>query len=350
MSKVRYPTAIIFSVLGHIALFSGLLMSSDQWRTDIEEPAGASPPINATIVDQAKVQQQIEKLKQLEKDKRAKEQARLDELDNTRKEKELALEKLKTEKEEIAKQKEFEQARLEKAKKEAQEQEKKAEEAKKKAEVDKKRKAEEAKKKIEAEKKRKADEVKKKAEAEKKRKAEEVKKKAEAEKKRKAEEAKKKAEAEKKRKAAEAKKKAEAEKKRKAAEAKKKAEAEKKRKAAEARKKAEAELAAQMEADLAGALETEQRLGTLRGQYQQNLIRHIKRYWDVPTYAVTCKVKVTQVRGGEVTSVVVTSCSQGGDGLSRALEGAVKRASPLPSPPDPALFQRTLRITFESEG
>jgi colicin import membrane protein len=57
-------------------------------------------------------------------------------------------------------------------------------------------------------------------------------------------------------------------------------------------------------------------------------------------------VLVSQVPGGEVTSVRVDSCSINDAALRQSVEDAVYRASPLPEPPDPAIFQRNLRLEF----
>jgi colicin import membrane protein len=55
---------------------------------------------------------------------------------------------------------------------------------------------------------------------------------------------------------------------------------------------------------------------------------------------------VTQVPGGEVTNVRVGTCN-GDQAVRDSIEAAVYRASPLPPPPDPALFERNLELTFK---
>ncbi len=57
-------------------------------------------------------------------------------------------------------------------------------------------------------------------------------------------------------------------------------------------------------------------------------------------------VYVTQVPGGEVTQVRIEQCN-GDQAVRESIEEAVHRASPLPPPPDPALFDRNLRIDFK---
>lgn len=156
---------------------------------------------------------------------------------------------------------------------------------------------------------------------------------------------------------AEAKRKAEAEAKRKAeaeAEAKRKAEAD-----AEAKRKAVAEaedkrIKAEREAELQRALNAEEerrnasRLAGLGAQWAQAIQARVQRAWIRPPSAKTgldCVVIVTQVPGGTVVRAEVRSCN-GDDAVKQSIEAAVFRASPLPPPPDPALFERTLELRF----
>jgi len=57
---------------------------------------------------------------------------------------------------------------------------------------------------------------------------------------------------------------------------------------------------------------------------------------------------VTQVPGGEVTQVSIGECN-GDQAVRESIETAAYRASPLPAPPDPALFDRQLTINFNPE-
>jgi colicin import membrane protein len=161
---------------------------------------------------------------------------------------------------------------------------------------------------------------------------------------------KRKAELEAKRKAElETKRQAEADAKRKAAEA---AEVEAKRKAA-----AEAEdrrIKAERETDLQRALNAEEerrnasRLAGLGAQWAQAIQARVQRAWIRPPSAkagLDCLVIVTQVPGGTVVRAEVRTCN-GDDAVKQSIEAAVFRASPLPPPPDPALFERTLELRF----
>lgn len=164
---------------------------------------------------------------------------------------------------------------------------------------------------------------------------------------RKQEESRRQKEAEAKRVAEEARRKAEAERQRKAeAEAKRKAEAERKQREAEAaaREQRESELMRSLEAE-------EQRLAAIRSgklaQYQALIVDKVMRYWLPPpnlpeTYY--CDVTIRQIPGGEVVSVKAGKCDN--DVLARSAETAVWKASPLPAPPDPSLFDQHVRVEF----
>ena len=80
----------------------------------------------------------------------------------------------------------------------------------------------------------------------------------------------------------------------------------------------------------------------------QQIANRIQRAWLRPPSArpgIDCVVHVTQVPGGAVTSVKVGECN-GDAAVRQSIEDAVLRASPLPPPPDPALFERDLDIHF----
>ena len=142
----------------------------------------------------------------------------------------------------------------------------------------------------------------------------------------------------------------------KAAEAKQAADA---RQAAEAKQAADAKRAADerakqdREAELRHQLADEERVsavqsGPLRDRYIALLRNKIQNAWIKPpsaTPGVDCLVQVTQVPGGEVTGARVTQCN-GDAAVRQSIENAVYRASPLPDPPDPALFERNLSLRF----
>jgi colicin import membrane protein len=88
-----------------------------------------------------------------------------------------------------------------------------------------------------------------------------------------------------------------------------------------------------------------------RAQYIARLAARIQNAWIKPPSAhagLDCVVNITQVPGGDVTSARVSQCN--GDAAARqSIENAVFRASPLPAPPDPALFERNLVIHFHPD-
>ena len=113
-----------------------------------------------------------------------------------------------------------------------------------------------------------------------------------------------------------------------------------------ARQDREAELRKQMaDEEHRSAVES----GPLRDSYIAKLRNRIQNAWIKPPSAsvgLDCLVEVTQIPGGEVTSARVTQCN--GDAAARqSIENAVYRASPLPDPPDPALFERNFVFRFK---
>jgi outer membrane biosynthesis protein TonB len=108
------------------------------------------------------------------------------------------------------------------------------------------------------------------------------------------------------------------------------------------------------ETALKTSLAAEERATALRGSAQaaswyDALRAHIERQWRRPVTAkagIRCVVLVDQVPGGEVVNARISECN-GDDAVRQSIESAVFRASPLPPPPDPALFERRLELVFE---
>ncbi|MDB2543978.1 cell envelope integrity protein TolA [Woeseiaceae bacterium] len=111
---------------------------------------------------------------------------------------------------------------------------------------------------------------------------------------------------------------------------------------------------AEKKAQLKRELSNEQkRLDALRSgalaRYTFSLGRKIENNWVQPPSAlsgISCVVNVRQLPGGEVISAVVETCN-GDESVRRSVEAAVYKASPLPDPEDPSLFERNLRFIFE---
>ena len=123
--------------------------------------------------------------------------------------------------------------------------------------------------------------------------------------------------------------------------------------AADAKRAAEERARQDREAELRKQLADEEHVaavesGPLRERYIALLRNKIQNAWIKPpsaTAGVDCLVQVTQVPGGEVTGARVTQCN-GDAAVRQSIENAVYRASPLPYPPDPALFERNLSLRF----
>ena len=155
----------------------------------------------------------------------------------------------------------------------------------------------------------------------------------------------------------EAQEKAEAE--RKAAEARKRAEeqrvAEQKR-AEAAQREAEQRSRAESEAELRNSLAAEERANQLRTNgalvsWLSQITARIQHAWLRPPSArqgIQCVLHITQAPGGVVVSARIESCN-GDQAVRESIEAAAYRASPLPPPPDPALFERDLEVTFRPD-
>ena len=130
--------------------------------------------------------------------------------------------------------------------------------------------------------------------------------------------------------------------------------AEEKRVAEEKRKAEEARLRAQREVELQHSLAAEEHVMAARSNgelasWEAQIQARIQRAWLKPPSARTgidCIVYVTQVPGGEVVNVRLGQCN-GDASVRESIQAAAFRASPLPPPPDPALFERNLEIQFK---
>lgn len=101
--------------------------------------------------------------------------------------------------------------------------------------------------------------------------------------------------------------------------------------------------------------EEERRLAAMNSgalaRYLYAIRQKIQRNWVRPPSAapgLECVVNVRQLPGGEVVGAMIGQCN-GDDAVKRSIEAAVFKASPLPEPEDPTLFDRNLRITFKPE-
>jgi colicin import membrane protein len=129
-----------------------------------------------------------------------------------------------------------------------------------------------------------------------------------------------------------------------------------KRAAEEQQRQADAKEQAQREQDLQRSLAAEEqarkaRAGPALASWQSQIAAKINRAWLRPPTArpgIECMLNVTQVPGGEVTEVSIGECN-GDQAVRESIEAAVYRASPLPPPPDAALFDRHLRIDFKPD-
>ena len=85
-----------------------------------------------------------------------------------------------------------------------------------------------------------------------------------------------------------------------------------------------------------------------KAAYVYAIRQRIQSRWVAPptaTAGIECIVNIRQLPGGEVVSVSIGRCN-GDAAVRRSIETAVYRASPLPNPPDPSVFDRNIVLEF----
>ena len=90
------------------------------------------------------------------------------------------------------------------------------------------------------------------------------------------------------------------------------------------------------------------RAASLSAQWAAAIQARVQRAWIRPPSAqpgLDCRVAVMQAAGGTVIRVEVKECN-GDEAVRQSLEAAVFRASPLPPPPEPSLFERNIELRF----
>jgi colicin import membrane protein len=146
---------------------------------------------------------------------------------------------------------------------------------------------------------------------------------------------------------------------RKAAEAKKRAEEQRvaeQKHAEAAQREADAKARAESEAELRNSLAAEEHTNQLRSSgalasWMSQIQGRIQHAWLRPPSArsgIQCVLHITQAPGGAVVSAKIESCN-GDQAVRESIEAAAYRASPLPPPPDPSLFERDLEVTFRPD-
>lgn len=110
---------------------------------------------------------------------------------------------------------------------------------------------------------------------------------------------------------------------------------------------------AQLQAEIANEEKArDARLASLQQKYVALIKQKVTNSWIPPASTpdnLSCTVLVSQVPGGTVTNVQIPSCN-GDDAVVQSIITAVYRASPLPNPPDPSLFDRSVKFTFDNKN
>ncbi len=88
-----------------------------------------------------------------------------------------------------------------------------------------------------------------------------------------------------------------------------------------------------------------------KAAYMYAIQQRISRNWVKPptaTAGIECVVNIRQLPGGEVVSVSIGTCNAD-FAVRSSIEAAVRKASPLPTPADPSVFDRDIRLIFRPE-
>lgn len=87
---------------------------------------------------------------------------------------------------------------------------------------------------------------------------------------------------------------------------------------------------------------------SLRASYVRAIQVHVEQRWFEPpglAAGLSCTIYVTQIPGGDVVGMRFGTCN-GNAAVRQSIENAVRNASPLPPPPEPALFEREVELVF----
>jgi hypothetical protein len=95
------------------------------------------------------------------------------------------------------------------------------------------------------------------------------------------------------------------------------------------------------------------RLSKMYGRYVGQITARVDRAWLRPRTAIgapsfSCEVRITQDGSGNVTELMLAQCN-GDSRWQLSLVQAIQSASPLPAPPDPDVFTRTLHLAFSAD-
>ena len=90
------------------------------------------------------------------------------------------------------------------------------------------------------------------------------------------------------------------------------------------------------------------------GRYIGQITARVERAWLRPRTPLAsgrfeCRARIVQEENGAVREIELEQCS-GDPTWQLSLARAIQTASPLPAPPDPGVFSRTLRVQFTSES
>ncbi len=113
------------------------------------------------------------------------------------------------------------------------------------------------------------------------------------------------------------------------------------------RLRAEAQAARQAELD-AESNRLDAMTANAKVAYMFAIRQRVMSRWVMPasaTVGIECIAHIKQIPGGEVISVRIGRCN-GDEAVRRSIMAAIQRASPLPTPHDPSVFDREIQLEF----
>ncbi len=333
----------LFAVGVHLLLLAVIGLSFN-FAPEMVKPFTGTPAVQATVVTEAELEQEMKRLQDAELERQREEQRREEELEKVR---EQARELEKQRKEEELRLRKLEQERIAEEQRKAEAEKQRKLEEQKAVELEKQRKAEQERlKKIEQEKQRQEEEQRNKREAE------ERERQRQEEQRRKEEEALQEAER-RKREEAERKQREEAERKQREEEERRRAEEARRAEEERQRQAEEARIQAEMEAKMLREQTEQDAVSALQGMVNQ-IRQKVIRNWIKPLNVgsgLSVLISVRLTRTGEVISARVAQ-SSGDERFDDSAVRAVLKASPLPFPNDPKYYEfiSTFNFRFKPEG
>ncbi|MDN5863624.1 MAG: cell envelope integrity protein TolA [Gammaproteobacteria bacterium] len=123
---------------------------------------------------------------------------------------------------------------------------------------------------------------------------------------------------------------------------------------AEAEERAKAKAAAERKAQMQAAMKEEaaRHREKVKGNWVGAITAVVTGNWNRPLSTpdnLECRIRITQLSSGEVIGAEILDCN-GGPAVRQSIKSAIFKSSPLPTPSDPAVFERQIVFDFIPGG